>query len=117
MIISLSNLGDNLAKGIHKINCKSGHVDKKCETCGIKYSCCECCLQYTSVKDDLIKHKSLYCIRITKQCWKKTLKKWLLINTDFLTNISISLFYCCKKEYTHMNIWMIGKMSMTLLPE
>ena len=37
MIISLSNLGDNLAKGIHKINCKSGHVDKKCETCGIKY--------------------------------------------------------------------------------
>ena len=33
---SLSNLVNNLSEGIHKIKCKFGHTDKKCETCGIK---------------------------------------------------------------------------------
>ena len=36
------------------------HDDKKCETCGIKYKDCECCLEYTSVKDDLIEYKCLF---------------------------------------------------------
>ena len=27
---------NNLAEGIHKIKCKYGHDDKKCETCRIK---------------------------------------------------------------------------------
>ena len=32
--------------------------------------------------------------------------------------ISISLFYCCKKVFILMNIWMIGKyFNETLLPE
>ena len=30
---SLSNLVNNLSKGIHKIKCKFRHNDKKCETC------------------------------------------------------------------------------------
>ena len=34
---SLSNLVNNLSKGIRKIKCKDRHNDKKCETCGIKY--------------------------------------------------------------------------------
>ena len=35
MAISLSNLVNNLSKGIHGIKCKFGQNDKKCETFGI----------------------------------------------------------------------------------
>ena len=54
MASSLSNLVDNLAEKIHKIKRKYGH-NKKHETCGIKYKDCECCLEYTNFKDDLIR--------------------------------------------------------------
>ena len=43
MTSSLSNLVDNLVEGIHTIKCKEF----------------DCFLEYTSVKDDLIKHKCL----------------------------------------------------------
>ena len=33
MAISLSNLENNLSEVIHRIKCKFGHDDKKCETC------------------------------------------------------------------------------------
>ena len=45
MATSLSNLVDNLTKGIHKITCKDCHYF----------------LEYESVKDNLIKKKSLSC--------------------------------------------------------
>ena len=45
MASSLSNLFDNLAEGIHKI----------------KHKCCDCFLEYESVKDNLIKNKCLSC--------------------------------------------------------
>ena len=35
MASSLSNLVDNLSEGIHRIKCKFGHDDKKCDTCEI----------------------------------------------------------------------------------
>ena len=41
---SLSNLVNNLSEGIHRIKCKFGHENKKCETCGIKYKRCDCFL-------------------------------------------------------------------------
>ena len=47
---SLSNLVNNLAEGIHKVKCKYGHNDKKCETCGVKYKDCNCCVEYTNFK-------------------------------------------------------------------
>ena len=50
---SLSNLVNNLSDGTQRIKCKFGHNDKKCETCGIEY--CDCFLEYTNFKDDLIK--------------------------------------------------------------
>ena len=59
MTSSLSNLVDNLAEGIHKIKCKHRHDNRKCEMCGIKYKDCECCLEYTNIKDDLILYKCL----------------------------------------------------------
>ena len=58
---SLSNLVNNLSEGLHRIQCKLGHDNKKCETCGIKYKYCDCFLEYTDVKDYLIEHKCLSC--------------------------------------------------------
>ena len=54
MASSLSNLANNLFDGIHRIKCKYGHDDKKCETCRIKYKHCHNFLEYTTFKDDLI---------------------------------------------------------------
>ena len=68
----LSNLGKNLAKGIHKINCKFRHVAEKCETCGIKYKYCECCLQCLSFRHDLIKYRCLCCNKSYQKCLMKT---------------------------------------------
>ena len=54
MASSLSNLVINFSEGIHRIECKFGHNDKKCETCRIKYKYCDCFLEYTNFKDHLI---------------------------------------------------------------
>ena len=40
MASSLSNLVNNLSEGIHRIKCKYGHDDNKCDTCGIKCKYC-----------------------------------------------------------------------------
>ena len=61
MVSSLSNLVNNLSEGIHRIKCKFTHDDKKCETCRIKSKYCNCFLEYTSFKDDLIEYKCLCC--------------------------------------------------------
>ena len=45
MVSSLPNLVDNLAEAIHKITCKD----------------CDCLFEYESVKDNLMKYKSLSC--------------------------------------------------------
>ena len=58
---SLSNLVNNLSEGIHRIKCKFGPEEKKCETCGIKYKYYDCFLEYTNFKDDLIGCKCLVC--------------------------------------------------------
>ena len=47
-------LVNNISQGIHRVRCKFGHDDKKCETCGTKYKYRDCFLEYTSFKDDLI---------------------------------------------------------------
>ena len=39
------------SEGIHKIKCKCGHDDEKCETCGIKYKYSNC--WNTNYIDDL----------------------------------------------------------------
>ena len=48
LIILLKELGT-------LVKYKYGHDNKRCETCGIKYKNLEYCIEYTSVKDDLIK--------------------------------------------------------------
>ena len=37
-----------------ELNVNSDTVIKKCETCSIKYKYCNCFLEYTNIKDDLI---------------------------------------------------------------
>ena len=54
MASSLSNLVNNLSQEIHRITCKFGHDDKKCETCGIRYKYCYCFLEYTDFEVDSI---------------------------------------------------------------
>ena len=54
MASSLSNLVNNLFEGLHRVKCKLEHDDKKCETCRIKYKYCDCFLECTNFKDDLI---------------------------------------------------------------
>ena len=49
MASSSSNLVNNIAKEIHKIKCKYGHDDKKCETFGIKYKYCDYFLEYAKI--------------------------------------------------------------------
>ena len=58
---SLSNLVNNLSEGIHRIKYKFGHNEKKSEACGIKYKHCDCFLEYTNFKDDLIGYNCLIC--------------------------------------------------------
>ena len=41
---SLANLVNNLSEGGHRITCKYGYHDIKCETCRIKYKYCSCFL-------------------------------------------------------------------------
>ena len=64
----LSNLVNNFNKGIHKT--KYGHSNEKLETFGIKD--CECCLEYTNGKDDLIEYKCLSCNKICQNILMKT---------------------------------------------
>ena len=61
MASSLSNLVNNLSGGIHRIKCKYGHDNKKCETCRIKYKYCVCFLEHANFKGDLIEYKYLCC--------------------------------------------------------
>ena len=112
MASSLSNLINNLSEGIHKIKYTYRHDDKKCETCRIKYKYCDCFLEYTSIKDDLVEYKCLCCNRNYQQKFDEKLRNDFLIHTHFLTTIIISLFYCCGQVLVLMNMWMIGKNSM-----
>ena len=76
----LSKLVINLSEGIHRIKCKYRHDDKKFETCGIKYKYCDCFLEYTNFKDDLIEYKCLCCDKYQQKFDEKgTIFKYIQI--------------------------------------
>ena len=83
MATSLSNLVDNLSKEIH-IKCKFGHDDKKWETFGMKYKHCNCFLEYTVFKNDLIEYKCLCCNKNYQHKFDVKLRQ--IINTDKFSN-------------------------------
>ena len=51
MVSSVSSLVNKLAEGIHKIKCKYGHHDIKCQTCWVKYKDCDYFLEYTNLTE------------------------------------------------------------------
>ena len=50
---------NNLSDRVHRVKCKFGGDDKKCETFGNKYKYCNCFLEYINFKVDLIEYKCL----------------------------------------------------------
>ena len=112
MATSLSNLANNLSKGIHKIKCKYRHDHKKCETCRNKYKYCNYFLEYMNFKNNLIEYKCLCVTIIINKSLIKSLKNYFLIPRNFVPMTKITSFYCFKKLLILMNIWMIGKNSM-----
>ena len=50
---------------------KYEHNNKTCQTCGIKYKDCECCLEYANFQDDLMECNYL--------CYNKHYLKYLLL--------------------------------------
>ena len=75
MTNSLSGLVNNLSEGIHRIKCKYEHDNKNCETCQIKYKYCDCFLEYSVFKDDLIEYKCLCCNKNYQQMFDRKLKE------------------------------------------
>ena len=92
---SLSNLVDNVAKGIDKINCKD----------------CDCFLEYESVPENLIKYKRLSCNKDYLNMLNEELKKKFSNTLKFsITDINKFILLLKKGVYRILiNIWMIGK--------
>ena len=102
---SLSNIVKNLSEGIHKIKCKHGQDDKKCETFGVEYKYCDFFLEYTNFKDDLIGYKRLCCNKKYQHKFDENLKEQFF-NTCKFSNHDNNCFIAGN---ILMNIWMIGK--------
>ena len=109
----LSNLAGNLVEGIHKIKCKYGHDNKKCEKCEIKFKDFEFCLEYTNVKDYLILYKQLCGNKSYQNKFDEILKKIFAKTCKYSNHDAISFFCSCKRVLIHMNTWM-QKFSETL---
>ena len=108
MASSLSNLVNNLSEGIHRIKCKSGHDDKQCETCGIKYKYCNCFLEYTNLKDDLIEYKCLCCNKYYQHKFDEKLKEQFFNTHKFSNQDSNKFTLLLRKDlypYGYMDDW------------
>ena len=75
MSSSLSNLVSTFSEGVHRIKCKFGHDEIKCQTCEIKYKYCDCFLEYTNFKDDSIEYKYLCCNKNYQRKFDEKLRK------------------------------------------
>ena len=106
MACSLSNLVNNLAKGIHKSKCEYGDNDKKCETYRIKYKDCNCFFKNTNFKDNLIEHKCLCCNKNYQEKFDENLKERFFNTYTFSShgiNNFISLLRKAVDPYEHMD--------------
>ena len=104
MASSLSSFVNNLSERIHEIKCKYRHNDKICETYGITYELCDCFLEYTNFKDDLLGYKCLCFDKSYQKSLMKRSRNDFLIHTNFLTMITISLFCYWKRVFALMII-------------
>ena len=128
MASSLSNVVNNLSEGIHRIKSRYGHDDKKCETFQVKYKHCDCFLECTNFRDDLIQYKCLGCNKIYQRKFNEKLKERFFNtytfsnhdNNNFISLLQKGVYPCeymddwekfneaslPKKEdfYSHLNI-------------
>ena len=72
----LSNLLNNLSKGIHRINCKFRHIGKNVKHVKLNTNIATIFIEYTNFKDDLIEYKCL-CCKNTKQNYEHKLDEKL----------------------------------------
>ena len=84
---SLSNLVDNLAKGIHKIKCKDS----------------DCFLEYEKAKDNLIKYKCLSCNKNYSNKIDEKLKKRFKNTCNFCNNDIDKFISLLKKLFILIN--------------
>ena len=102
MANSLSNLVNNLAKGIHKIKYKYRYNEKKHEAFGIEHTDCDCFLEQANLKNHLKEYKILCSTNNHQKILMKTEKSDLSIHTHFLTMILIKRKGAYLQEY--MNV-------------
>ena len=91
MANSSSNFVINLAHEYYNIKCKYGHDNKQIEMFVFKYRHCDCFLQYTNFKHNLIEYKCLYCNKSYQRKFAERLKKQFL-NTYNFSNHDINKF-------------------------
>ena len=90
-----------------KLNVNVDTMIKKYDICGIKYKDCECFLEYTNCKDNLIEYKCLCSRKNYQKSFHKNLKK-RVFNTCKFSNYDINKFILLlRKGFILMNIWMI----------
>ena len=63
MVSSLSNFVNYLSERFHRIKSKYVHDDKSSETCTIKYTYCDCCLEYKCLCSNNDKNKFILLLR------------------------------------------------------
>ena len=112
MASSLSNLVNTLSVGIHRVKCKYGYDDKKCQTCRIKYKYCDCFLENPNFKDDLIEYKCLRWNKNFQHMFDKKLKEQFFLHTKVSNHDNNKFILLLRKVCILMNKWMIGKYSI-----
>ena len=92
-------------------------MKKKCECCGIQYKHCNCFLEYTNLKDDLIEYKCLICKKKCQIKFKKLKERFF--NTYKFSNHDNNKFILLLRKgvypYECMDDW--EKFNETSLPE
>ena len=86
-----NKFANKFAEEIHKIKRKCGHDHRKCETHGIKYKDCECCLEYANIKDDLREYNCLCCNKNDQNKFDGKLKN-RFANTHKFSSYDINKF-------------------------